>query len=170
MNAQKYLDEVRIAVANSERFFVQRRAKEKRRAFHSSLSVSIAAAIATFAVGFGTAVPDAKTVTTVLALGAGSLTTVLAAYESHWDYKKLWTYRTQIVFLIQQLLRSIDLYIGQLSADEIPDQAVVLEFHERHEAIRGADLKAWGRLRGVEFADLGMGLVLAHGDAGKVVG
>lgn len=153
MDARKYFEQVRTLVEQSERFFVSRRAQEKRRAFYSSLSISIAAAIATFAVGLGSVVPGIKTAATVAALVAGATTTVLAAYEAHWDHKRLWAYRTQIVFLLQQLLRDMDIYAGKLSADEAPDPNVTRSFHERHERIREFDIRSWFRLRGVDYAE-----------------
>lgn len=152
--AQKYFDQVRATVEQSERFFVERRSEEKRRAFYSSFSVSITAGVATFAVGLGGAVPRARTAATVVALAAGAMTTVLAAYEAHWDYKKLWAYRTQVVFLLQQLLRDMDLYSAQLPAGDPPDHSVVRSFQERHEVIREFDIRWWYRLRGADYPEM----------------
>jgi len=126
------------------RIFAARRRRDKRKS--TILQMASVTLSATITVLLGLRVgPSPESTLTNVALTLGALATVLAAYDSFFDHRKLWVARTITLQRLEDLHRDLAFRLSALTEKDTP--VVVDELFVELNRILEEDRQEWLRIR-----------------------
>ena len=126
------------------RIFAARRRRDKRKSTILQMASVTLSATITVLLGLRVGPSPGPTLTNV-ALSLGALATVLAAYDSFFDHRKLWVARTITLRRLEDLKRDLAFRLSAVREEDA--SAVVDELFAELNKILEEDRREWLRIR-----------------------